>query len=189
MILAAADKLALDLSRSWLIGDAPRDIVAGKAAGCRTILFQPQGVEVSPAAEEKLTFPPDCIANSLKEAIDFIESNLTRADSNDQPTPSIPIRTAAPIQHSPPIPAGPSHMENLAQQILDELRRRNQQDHYSDFSVSKLMAGIIQVIAVALLLLSYLDRNTDVAAFQHLIFFAIFFQILTISLLVMGKQK
>jgi len=33
MILAAADDLNLDLSRSWLIGDAPRDCEAGVAAG------------------------------------------------------------------------------------------------------------------------------------------------------------
>src|SRR5438874_2327031 len=37
MILEASRKLALDLSRSWLIGDVPRDIEAGHAAGCRTI--------------------------------------------------------------------------------------------------------------------------------------------------------
>src|ERR1700722_11832020 len=36
MILQAAEKLALDVSRSWVIGDAPRDIEAGKAAGCKT---------------------------------------------------------------------------------------------------------------------------------------------------------
>src|SRR5947199_7115560 len=40
MILEAARALALDLSRSWLIGDAPRDIAAGHAAGCGTILLQ-----------------------------------------------------------------------------------------------------------------------------------------------------
>src|SRR5207249_1472708 len=39
MLLAAADAMGLDLERSWLIGDAPRDIEAGHAAGCRTILF------------------------------------------------------------------------------------------------------------------------------------------------------
>src|SRR6185437_5895296 len=37
MIHQAAEKLALDLSRSWVVGDAPRDIEAGKAAGCKTI--------------------------------------------------------------------------------------------------------------------------------------------------------
>jgi D-glycero-D-manno-heptose 1,7-bisphosphate phosphatase len=33
MILAAATDLKLDLTRSWLIGDAERDVVAGVAAG------------------------------------------------------------------------------------------------------------------------------------------------------------
>jgi histidinol-phosphate phosphatase family protein len=33
MIRAAADELHLDLSRSWLIGDAPRDVEAGINAG------------------------------------------------------------------------------------------------------------------------------------------------------------
>jgi D-glycero-D-manno-heptose 1,7-bisphosphate phosphatase len=33
MILAAAQELSLDLSRSWLIGDAERDLAAGAAAG------------------------------------------------------------------------------------------------------------------------------------------------------------
>jgi D-glycero-D-manno-heptose 1,7-bisphosphate phosphatase len=36
MILAAAAELALDLSRSWLVGDAERDVQAGLAAGLPT---------------------------------------------------------------------------------------------------------------------------------------------------------
>ncbi|MBL9002385.1 MAG: HAD-IIIA family hydrolase [Phycisphaerae bacterium] len=35
MILTAATELSLDLSRSYLIGDAPRDIAAGEAAGLK----------------------------------------------------------------------------------------------------------------------------------------------------------
>ena len=53
MLLAAADAMALDLSNSWLIGDAPRDITAGKAAGCRTILFSEPDLPPSPAAKGK----------------------------------------------------------------------------------------------------------------------------------------
>jgi D-glycero-D-manno-heptose 1,7-bisphosphate phosphatase len=59
MILRAADALALDLERSWLVGDAPRDIEAGKAAGCRTILFTPPGVAVGPPARESSGVNPD----------------------------------------------------------------------------------------------------------------------------------
>ncbi len=38
MILDAARELHADLARSWMIGDAERDVEAGIAAGCRTIL-------------------------------------------------------------------------------------------------------------------------------------------------------
>lgn len=38
MLLDAGAELGADLARSWMIGDAERDVEAGKAAGCRTIL-------------------------------------------------------------------------------------------------------------------------------------------------------
>lgn len=38
LLLAAADELGLDLAASWMIGDAPSDVGAGRAAGCRTAL-------------------------------------------------------------------------------------------------------------------------------------------------------
>ncbi|MGZ4408088.1 MAG: D-glycero-alpha-D-manno-heptose-1,7-bisphosphate 7-phosphatase [Gaiellaceae bacterium] len=38
MILALAEELDLDLAHSWVIGDTLSDVVAGKAAGCRTAL-------------------------------------------------------------------------------------------------------------------------------------------------------
>jgi D-glycero-D-manno-heptose 1,7-bisphosphate phosphatase len=40
MLLQAAADLKLDLSTSWMIGDALRDIAAGRAAGTRTILLR-----------------------------------------------------------------------------------------------------------------------------------------------------
>jgi D-glycero-D-manno-heptose 1,7-bisphosphate phosphatase len=39
MLLDAARDLAIDLARSWMIGDSESDIAAGRAAGCRTILI------------------------------------------------------------------------------------------------------------------------------------------------------
>src|SRR3954468_3474211 len=59
MILSAAEKLALDLTRSWVIGDAGRDIAAGKAAGCRAILFTDTSLARSPAANEAPAVEPD----------------------------------------------------------------------------------------------------------------------------------
>jgi D-glycero-D-manno-heptose 1,7-bisphosphate phosphatase len=39
MLLDAARELALDLDRSWMVGDTDADIEAGRAAGCRTALI------------------------------------------------------------------------------------------------------------------------------------------------------
>jgi D-glycero-D-manno-heptose 1,7-bisphosphate phosphatase len=39
MLFQAAGDLGLDLAGSWMIGDAPRDIQAGRRAGCRTVLL------------------------------------------------------------------------------------------------------------------------------------------------------
>ncbi len=38
MILDAAETMGLDPKKSWMLGDAERDVQSGKAAGCRTIL-------------------------------------------------------------------------------------------------------------------------------------------------------
>lgn len=37
MLLKAAEDYHIDLSRSWIVGDSPIDVEAGKAAGCRTV--------------------------------------------------------------------------------------------------------------------------------------------------------
>src|SRR5690606_6997556 len=66
MILRAADKLAIDLRRSWLIGDAPRDIQAGHAAGLRTVLFADPALPASPAIEAESPVRPDVTVSTLK---------------------------------------------------------------------------------------------------------------------------
>jgi D-glycero-D-manno-heptose 1,7-bisphosphate phosphatase len=61
MILAAAADLDLDLSRSWLIGDAQRDIDAGIAAGLKPehcLLVGPRGMEFAAAARAATTSRP-----------------------------------------------------------------------------------------------------------------------------------
>jgi D-glycero-D-manno-heptose 1,7-bisphosphate phosphatase len=75
MLLAAARQLGLDLSRSWLIGDAARDVDAGRAAGCRTVLFTPPGVPASPAAGGGSE--ADATVDALSAAIKFV---LAHAD-------------------------------------------------------------------------------------------------------------
>ena len=198
MITKAAELLSLDLQRSWLIGDAPRDIEAGKAAGCRTILFEPIGVEQSPAAVEESKTEPDFVCTSLKDALDYIAANPSdeppggKNESPPELPPPIleysgPQKDPAPPPPSrSPDPGSTQRLERLAEQILEELRRRH--DAPPDFSVSKLMAGITQILALAILFVSYLNREKNDVMFP-LLFTAIFCQTLTVALLVMNRQR
>ena len=66
MILGGARKHNVDLAESFMVGDRWRDIDAGFAAGCRTILIDRHYNEREPQAR------PDCIVESLAEACDWI---------------------------------------------------------------------------------------------------------------------
>lgn len=66
LILEAANRHAIDLQRSYLIGDRWRDIDAGAAAGCRTIFIDHRYNERDP---ETL---PDIRVSALSEAVDRI---------------------------------------------------------------------------------------------------------------------
>ena len=43
MLLDAAQRFNIDLSRSWMVGDGKNDVLAGKNAGCRTALLCADG--------------------------------------------------------------------------------------------------------------------------------------------------
>ena len=62
----AAGRLSIDLHRSFLVGDRWRDIDAGAAAGCRTVLIDHHYGERAPDHE------PDHRSATLSEAADWI---------------------------------------------------------------------------------------------------------------------
>jgi D-glycero-D-manno-heptose 1,7-bisphosphate phosphatase len=188
MIHSAAEALGIDLPGSWVIGDAPRDIEAGVIAGCHTILFRDPSLPPSPAASEPERVQPDYMVTSLKQALDVIES----ADDEHTPFAQEPPREK-PAPDPPPPSTGSapttsiSKLETLAEQILYELRRSKEQPH-TDFSVAKLLAGISQVISLAMVFLAYLNRN-ETTTFGALLLFAVWVQSFTIALLIMGRQQ
>jgi D-glycero-D-manno-heptose 1,7-bisphosphate phosphatase len=69
MLLAAQSDFDLDLHRSWFIGDQARDIAAGHAAGCATVLIS-KDAETIRAAE------PTAVVETFPEAVDLILRNL-----------------------------------------------------------------------------------------------------------------
>ncbi|MDE0840081.1 MAG: HAD-IIIA family hydrolase [Kiritimatiellae bacterium] len=69
MFLSAARDHNIALEQSWMIGDSPRDMDAGHAAGCpRNILVS--STKQSPLANDHLT--------SMKELPDFLRANLPK---------------------------------------------------------------------------------------------------------------
>jgi D-glycero-D-manno-heptose 1,7-bisphosphate phosphatase len=74
MLLAAAADWSLDLPRCVMVGDRWRDIGAGRAAGCRTIL-------VGDGYGETLAETPDAVAGSLLEASLLILDSRVRTMS------------------------------------------------------------------------------------------------------------
>jgi len=65
MLLEAAKQWAVDLGASFMVGDRWRDVSAGKAAGCRTILLEC-------GYAERLVDAPDFVVTSFAEAVSII---------------------------------------------------------------------------------------------------------------------
>jgi D-glycero-D-manno-heptose 1,7-bisphosphate phosphatase len=68
MLQVAAEKYAIDLSRSFMVGDRWSDVAAGKLAGCKTIFIDRSYTE--PNSEI-----PNIIVKSLREAADYVLSS------------------------------------------------------------------------------------------------------------------
>jgi D-glycero-D-manno-heptose 1,7-bisphosphate phosphatase len=66
MLLRDSAAHGVDMRQSFMVGDRWRDIDAGAAAGCRTILIEAGYDERAP------THPPDRVCRSLVEAADWI---------------------------------------------------------------------------------------------------------------------
>ena len=169
MLLQAAKDLDLDLHRSWMIGDAARDIEAGASAGCQTVLIERDGASEPIIAEPSLRVP------NIIEAANQI---TTRAIENPSPVPSEPRassratieaqggmakRSAATLDRTD-VPQSEisdgSHEDDPStspladeavpwlERIHEQLDRSNRRQRQHDFSVLRLLGALLQMIAI-----------------------------------------
>jgi hypothetical protein len=136
----------------------------------RAGMFQPA------RSESAADGPVDRARRALPAGADKV---LQRAEPTAEVTPV----AAKPADH-----VGESkQVAVLLHQILDEVRMLRHRTPHMEFSVTKLLAGIVQVLVFPALFFAYLHR--DVALdFQSLLILALVLQAMTISLLIMGKQ-
>lgn len=283
MLLLAARELDLDLTQSWMIGDDDRDIEAGKAAGCRTILLEERGstlvqrggaipdyqaVNLQEAANMVLRYgerphrippedrradppeprgglnpveesPPPAPAEQMPDqkrdekkisqiSPDFIPSEPITISQNFSVGESSPAslgtagetvvtstrKTSAPLQVAPAIslrakrkgaageadpapedipepegtePGGAAPEQSLLlAQILRELKNLSRERNYRDFSIAKLLAGLVQMVVFLCLVLAYRfagGGEPDPAAALNCLVLGLIFQVLVLTLL------
>ena len=76
MMLQAAAEHDLELAASYVIGDKKSDILAGQAAGCRTVLL---ATGAGGRGEEELTARADHLAADMQAAAEWIASDMRPA--------------------------------------------------------------------------------------------------------------
>lgn len=174
MLLAAARDMEIDLAKSWMIGDAERDIEAGRSAGCRTILVS--------AARSEYGIPdkcrPDYVAVNMREAVNIIKK-YHRSVQEIRTMPASPTsheetlaaRSAEILsmveeyaakdadkqqsQASQSATVSNAKTEQLLAGILEQLRSMRKTEMFTaEFSLLRLVAGVLQVFVPFCLLVA-----------------------------------
>ena len=170
MLFKAARELGLDLPRSWMIGDRPTDIEAGRRAGCRTILIagSAQGGDNEVAGFEFR-------ALSLAEAANIVAEQTTPpADSGrDESGGSDPQAV------------------NLLTEIRDLLDRQHRAERQEDFSFLRLFGTLAQMLAIVMAVwgLSAMFEMETVSFAVARFALAGFFQLVTLTIFVVERRR
>jgi len=119
MLLLAAKQMDIDLSNSWMIGNSHRDIIAGRRAGCKTILLDTPGATKTAmdyTTAELATSTPDYKAVNMKEAVNIIRRHegllkkpflaLEPTSKIQEPTPDMKEKEQSADQDSLKQPVG-----------------------------------------------------------------------------------
>ncbi len=131
MLLLAAREMDLDLSSSWMVGDEARDIEAGAAAGCRTIHIDRNGRGAVGARVE-----PEHRVGSLLEAVAMVE----KAEAEQGGSQAGSIDSGVGREGDRTVP--------LLTEIRDLLDREQRAAMHDDFSLRRLMATLVQLVAL-----------------------------------------
>jgi D-glycero-D-manno-heptose 1,7-bisphosphate phosphatase len=209
MFQKAAAEMDLDLSQSWCIGDSLQDVEAGQRAGCRTILItKPSHQKSSGTSLSIQEIVADYKAINIKEAVNIIKKYLRSSGTDQDPMRSVPTQPAEPDSRTDEtdlqtdVPSLQSEeqepqirtnrTEDLLNGILGQLRSMQRDDMFSEFSIMRLMAGMVQVIVLFCLLVTVWflmsPAREDNSVFMAL-GFAIVFQLMALTFYLMQGKK
>lgn len=203
MLLAAAEELDIDLGASWLVGNSQRDIHAGLTAGCKTVLIDDakHSIKTEPRQVE-----PDYKAVNMKEVVNIIkkhdrnteamEPELKQSQDINQKqttlTPDLPPAQEFGEGTLPEWLGEESSTEQLLREILEQLKKSQRQEMFGEFSVMRLMAGIVQTVVLFCLVIAVwllMSPTRDVESVLISLGFAAVFQIMALTFFRMHSQK
>ena len=188
MFKQAATDFGLDLSQCWAVGDMPRDIASGAAAGCRTILLKDPNHPAPENETNSLDVSPNFIVKTLADAARIIAREGASHHRDPVPTPlNVPAEPASVPPVAPPAtaasaataavqsrideesltarvaerlgkkmaatqpaPANPK-IEKALEELVVQLRHQNRQSDMPEFSLARLAAVIVQILALLML--------------------------------------
>lgn len=185
MLKAAAADFDLDLTRCWMVGDMQRDIAAGLAVNCRTILLGDPDHPPAPSADEPAV-TPHFIVRSLADAARIIVREQNQVTQPDTPVRPALGRSDLPVADSIAVPmATGMPPEQIAMLVADAVAERlqtqisdilltpelktsidalTQQMHHThrqhdmpEFSMSLMLAVLLQGVVILLLILAIWD--------------------------------
>ena len=220
MLLEAADDMNIELGESWCIGNSSSDVQAGSRAGCKTVLIdkpshhREAGSHMSPDGAS-----PDYRAVNIKEAVNIIKKHLRNPADEEPQSREAAVEVTEPAheasqdvsdvaepapqaqQHEPEperqeqsparqIPAATT--DELLGDILAQLKSMQRAEMFDEFSVMRLMAGVMQIIVPFCLLVTVWflmspDRQ-DNLVFMAL-GFAIVLQLMALTFYTMHGRK
>jgi D-glycero-D-manno-heptose 1,7-bisphosphate phosphatase len=145
MILEAGEDLSIDLSKSWMIGDSQGDVQAGKSAGCQTILLTESKPSKEQPNQSADTQQADFTAENLLEAAEIVIQQDIGSDQDQQTSTKKPLRQK------------PTKIDSrqVLSDILRELRHQRIAPQHREFSITKMLAGIVQCGVLLCLVLAY----------------------------------
>jgi hypothetical protein len=195
MILQASRDMGLDLSRSWMIGDQERDVLAARAAGCKIVLL----TRDTTLAQR---LQPTEVASDFREAVKRVlresrpaphyNGGVTAAVASPPiggPVARAPSARKDPKpSSSPSAPSGDADAAGARRAIVELTEEiRSDRLRRADFTFFKMAAGICQLLALLLALLGLLQLSSTDAYMKWMIGAALI-QLVTLTLLVLDLK-
>ena len=202
MLLKAADEMDIDLGESWSVGNSRSDVEAGSRAGCKTILIDTPSHQEQP--DQRLSpagVNPDYKAINIKEVVNIVKKHLrptTKIKTQTRLT-SVKQNEAVPqaneLQSQTKLSEQNSNgdtTEQLLNNILGQLKKMQREELFGEFSITRLMAGVVQIIVLFCLVITVwflMSPNRQDSSVYITFGFAIVFQLMALTFYIMQGRK